>query len=255
MNFTDKKVLITGGSRGIGYATAQAFLALGARVAINGRTEQSVAAAITRLAGGDRLVAAAGNVGAVAGCETAVNTAIEELGGLDVLVNCAGISVDSTIEETDEAMWDETLNINLKGTFFCVRAALPALRKNSGSSIINMASVAGLQGYAEGSIYCASKGGVVNLTRALAMELAPDIRVNCVCPGWVDTDMLRRDYIDIADDPAEAEREAIAEAPLERVSTPEEIASAIIYLASHDARFITGVALPLDGGLSAGYSP
>lgn len=255
MNFTDKKVLITGGSRGIGYATAQAFLALGARVAINGRTEQSVAAAITRLAGGDRLVAAAGNVGAVAGCETAVNTAIEELGGLDVLVNCAGICVDSTIEETDEAMWDETLNINLKGTFFCVRAALPALRKNSGSSIINMASVAGLQGYAEGSIYCASKGGVVNLTRALAMELAPDIRVNCVCPGWVDTDMLRRDYIDIADDPAEAEREAIAEAPLERVSTPEEIASAIIYLASHDARFITGVALPLDGGLSAGYSP
>ncbi len=255
MNFTDKKVLITGGSRGIGYATAQAFLALGARVAINGRTEQSVAAAITRLAGGDRLVAAAGNVGAVAGCETAVNTAIEELGGLDVLVNCAGICVDSTIEETDEAMWNETFNINLKGTFFCVRAALPALRKNSGSSIINMASVAGLQGYAEGSIYCASKGGVVNLTRALAMELAPDIRVNCVCPGWVDTDMLRRDYIDIADDPAEAEREAMAEAPLERVSTPEEIASAIIYLASHDARFITGVALPLDGGLSAGRSP
>jgi NAD(P)-dependent dehydrogenase (short-subunit alcohol dehydrogenase family) len=255
MNFTDKKVLITGGSRGIGYATAQAFLALGARVAINGRTEQSVAAAITRLAGGDRLVAAAGNVGTVAGCETAVNTAIEELGGLDVLVNCAGICVDSTIEETDETMWDETFNINLKGTFFCVRAALPALRKNSGSSIINMASVAGLQGYAEGSIYCASKGGVVNLTRALAMELAPDIRVNCVCPGWVDTDMLRRDYIDIADDPAEAEREAMAEAPLERVSTPEEIASAIIYLASHDARFITGVALPLDGGLSAGRSP
>ncbi len=95
----------------------------------------------------------------------------------------------------------------------------------------------------------------MNLTRALAMELAPDIRVNCVCPGWVDTDMLRRDYIDTADDPAAAEREAMAEAPLKRVSTPEEIASAIIYLASHDARFITGVALPLDGGLSAGYSP
>jgi NAD(P)-dependent dehydrogenase (short-subunit alcohol dehydrogenase family) len=255
MNFTDKKVLITGASRGIGYATVQAFLALGARVAINGRTEQSVTEAIARLAGGDRLVAAPGNLGSVAGCETAVNAAIEGLGGLDVLVNCAGICVDSTVEETDEAMWDETSNINLKGTFFCVRAALPALRKNSGSSIINLASVAGLQGYAEGSVYCASKGGVVNLTRALALEFAPDIRVNCVCPGWVDTDMLRRDYVDIADDPAAAEREAMAEAPLKRVSTPEEIASAIIYLASHDARFITGVALPLDGGLSAGYSP
>jgi NAD(P)-dependent dehydrogenase (short-subunit alcohol dehydrogenase family) len=102
-------------------------------------------------------------------------------------------------------------------------------------------------------VYSASKGGVVNLTRALAMELAPDIRVNCVCPGWVDTDMLRRDYVDLADDPAAAEREAIEESPLKRVATPEEIARAIAYLASNDARFITGVALPIDGGSSAGY--
>jgi NAD(P)-dependent dehydrogenase (short-subunit alcohol dehydrogenase family) len=116
-----------------------------------------------------------------------------------------------------------------------------------------MASVAGLQGSNEGAVYCASKGGVVNLTRALAMELAPEIRVNCVCPGWVDTDMLRRDYVDLADDPAAAEREAIEEAPLKLVATPEEIAKAIAYLASHDARFVTGGALPMDGGISAGY--
>ena len=93
----------------------------------------------------------------------------------------------------------------------------------------------------------------MNLTRALAMELAPDIRVNCVCPGWVDTDMLRRDYVDLAADPAAAEREAIEEAPLKRVASPEEIAKAIAYLASHDARFITGVAFPMDGGVTAGY--
>ena len=98
-----------------------------------------------------------------------------------------------------------------------------------------------------------SKGGVVNLTRALAMELAPQIRVNCVCPGWVDTDMLRRDYVDLADDPAAAEKEAIEEAPLKRVATPEEIAKSIAYLASHDARFITGAALAIDGGTSAGH--
>ncbi len=252
MDFAGKQVLITGASRGIGYATAREFLALGARVAVNGRTEQSVATAITELGGGDRLVPAPGSVGTVDGCELIVRTAIEGLGGLDVLVNNAGVSIDAAIENSDEAIWDETLDVNLKGTFFCVRTALPALRKSRGA-IVNMASVAGLQGSEEGAVYCASKGGVVNLTRALAIELAPEIRVNCVCPGWVDTDMLRRDYVDLADDPAAAEREAIEESPLKRVATPEEIAKAIVYLASYDARFITGVALPMDGGLSAGH--
>jgi NAD(P)-dependent dehydrogenase (short-subunit alcohol dehydrogenase family) len=252
MDFAGKRVLITGASRGIGYAAAKEFLALGARVAVHGRTEQSVALAITELDGDDRLVAAPGSIGSVEGCEAIVRSAIEGLGGLDVLVNNAGVCIDSTIEESDETIWDETLNVNLKGTFFCVRAALPALRKKGGA-IVNMASVAGLQGSTEGAVYSASKGGVVNLTRALAMELAPDIRVNCVCPGWVDTDMLRREYVDLAADPAAAEREAIEEAPLKRVATPEEVAKAIAYLASRDARFITGVALPMDGGISAGY--
>ena len=252
MDFSGKKVLITGASRGIGYATAQQFLALGASVVVNGRTEQSVTAAITQLGGGDCLIAAPGNVGEVEGCESIVSTAIAGLGGLDILVNNAGVCIDGAIEDADEATWDETLNVNLKGVFFCVRAALPALR-NNGGAIVNTASVAGLQGSSEGAMYCASKGGVVNLTRALAMELAPDIRVNCVCPGWVDTDMLRRDYVDLADDPAAAEREAIEEAPLKRVASPEEVAKAICYLASDDARFVTGVAFPLDGGLSAGY--
>jgi NAD(P)-dependent dehydrogenase (short-subunit alcohol dehydrogenase family) len=252
MNFAGKQVLVTGASRGIGIATAKELLELGARVAVNGRTEQSVAAAISELGGGDRLIAAPGDIGTVHGCESAVGSAIAGLGGLDVLVNNAGVCIDSTIEKSDEMIWDETIDINLKGTFFCTRAALPALRKNGGA-IVNTASVSGLLGAVEGAVYSASKGGVVNLTRALAIELAPDIRVNCVCPGWVDTDMLRRDYVDLADDPAEAEREAIDEAPLKRVATPEEIARAIAYLASHDARFITGVALPIDGGISAGY--
>ncbi len=251
MNFAGKQVLVTGASRGIGFATAREFLARGARVAVNGRTEQSVATAITELGNDENLVAAPGDIGTVDGCQSAVSAAIRGLGGLDVLVNNAGICIDSTIEKSDESIWDATRNINLKGTFFCARAALPALRKTEGT-IVNVASVSGLQGSVEGAVYSASKGGVVNLTRALAMELAPDIRVNCICPGWVDTDMLRRDYVDLADDPAAAEREAIDESPLKRVATPEEVAKAIAYLASDDARFITGVALPMDGGISAG---
>jgi NAD(P)-dependent dehydrogenase (short-subunit alcohol dehydrogenase family) len=221
-------------------------------VAINGRTQESVAAAIDQLGAGDGLIAAPGNIGTVSGCESAVKMALAGLGGLDVLVNNAGICIDSTMEESDEATWDETLNINLKGTFFCARAALPALRTSEGA-IVNLASVSGLLGATEGAIYSASKGGVVNLTRAMAIELAPTIRVNCVCPGWVDTDMLRRDYVDLADDPAAAEREAMEEAPLKRVASSEEVARAIVYLASADAKFITGVALPIDGGISAGY--
>lgn len=251
MDFQDKAILITGASRGIGKAAAQEFLDLGARVAVNGRTEQSVAAAMAELGGGDRLVAAPGDVGTVAGCEAIVSTAIAGLGGLDVLVNNAGVGTDSTIEDSDEALWDETIDINLKGTFFCSRAALGALRK-SGGTIVNVASEAGLNGFGSLTVYCASKGGVVNMTRAMAMELAPEIRVNCVCPGYVDTDMVRRDYIDKTPDPAATERAIQEESPLKRMATPEEIGKAITYLASNDARFITGHALAMDGGSTAG---
>jgi len=252
MDFSDKKVLITGASRGIGYATAEEFLALGARVAVNGRTKESVDKAIAELGGGDRLIAAPGDVGTVDGCESLVATAIQGLGGLDVLVNNAGIGVDARIEDTDEAFWDATLDTNLKGTFFCSRAALEALRATRGN-IVNISSDAGLVGSQTLVAYCASKGGVVNMTRAMAVELAPLVRANCVCPGYVDTDMVRRDGIDKADDPAAEEQALIDFAPLKRIATPEEIAAAILFLASHEARFMTGAALPIDGGAGAGH--
>ncbi|MCK5438616.1 MAG: SDR family oxidoreductase [Gemmatimonadetes bacterium] len=252
MDFSDKKVLITGASRGIGYATAEEFLALGARVAVNGRTKESVDKAIAELGGGDRLIVASGDVGTVDGCESLVATAIQGLGGLDVLVNNAGIGVDARIEDTDEAFWDATLDTNLKGTFFCSRAALEALRATRGN-IVNISSDAGLVGSQTLVAYCASKGGVVNMTRAMAVELAPLVRVNCVCPGYVDTDMVRRDGIDKADDPAAEEQALIDFAPLKRIATPEEIAAVILFLASHEARFMTGAALPIDGGAGAGH--
>ncbi len=249
--FREKRVLVTGGSRGIGWAAVKAFHDAGAKVAVNGRTEESSAAGIERLGGGERLVAAPGDIGTVAGCEAAVGSAIDALGGLDVLVNSAGVGEDRSIEEGDEAFYDSMMNVNLKGTYFCCRAALPALR-DSGGNIVNLASIAGLMGSAKMSVYCASKGGVILLTRALSAEFAPDIRVNCVCPGYVDTDMVRRDWIDKTDDPAATMRDEVAEfAPLRRIGTPEEIAAAILYLASDQAGFVTGEALTIDGGATA----
>lgn len=250
MDFSGKSVLVTGSSRGIGKATAGAFLGQGARVAVNGRTGQSVSKGISELGGGGNLIPAPGDIGTVAGCRAVVEAAIDGLGGLDVLVNCAGVDSLVTIEQCDEAHWDKILDINLKGTFFCSQAALPALRQ-SGGCIVNLASDAGLLGYASATVYCASKGGVVNLTRAMAMELIRQVRVNCVCPGWVDTDMAQ-EYIEAADDPLAARRELEAFAPMKRMATAEEIAKAIVYLASSDAGFITGVALPIDGGETAG---
>jgi len=251
-DFTGKRVLVTGGTRGIGNAVVNAFHQAGASVAINGRTVDSIEKIVAGMNDTDRLLAAAGDVGTVAGCETAVKQALEGLGGLDILVNSAGVGKDAPIEDCDESLWDEVLNVNLKGTFFCCRAALAALR-SAGGCIVNVASDAGLMGNPGSSVYCASKGGIVNLTRAMALELAPQVRVNCVCPGYVDTDMVRRDWIDKADDPAGLEQKLFDYAPMKRMATPGEIAHSILYLASREAGFITGSALQIDGGSTAGH--
>ncbi len=250
MNFDGNAVLITGGSRGIGRATAAAFLDQGARVAINGRTEASVAQAVEALGGGDRLAAAPGDVATTAGCEAAVGRALDALGGLDVLVNSAGVFQRRPLAESDEAFWDSMMDINVKGTYFCSRAARPALEAASGS-IVNLASIAGLEGYAGVTVYCASKGAIVNLTRAMAIELAPTVRVNCVCPGVIDTDMARLGFAEEGETRADLDDQAEFH-PMKRVGTAEEVAQAILYLASPDAGFITGAALPIDGGVTAG---
>ena len=252
MDFTDRRVLVTGGSRGIGFAIAQAFFDAGARVAVNGRTPQSVSAAIEKLGGGARLISAPGDIGTVAGCELAVKTAEDSFAGLDILVNSAGIGAGRPIAACDEEMWDAHVDINLKGTFFCCRAAIPALRESKGN-IVNIASDAGLMGNPGLTVYCASKAGVVNMTRSMALEIAPDVRVNSVCPGYVDTDMIRRSLAK-RDDPAAAEQRMIDYAPLKRIATPAEIAHAVLYLASYEARFITGAALSIDGGSTAGHN-
>jgi NAD(P)-dependent dehydrogenase (short-subunit alcohol dehydrogenase family) len=252
MDFTDKRILVTGSSRGIGFGIAKAFIEAGARVAINGRTKESVGAAVERLGEGERLVAAPGDIGTVPGCESVVEIANDAFSGLDILVNSAGIGAGRPIELCDEAMWDDHVDVNMKGTFFCCRAALAELRKSNGN-IVNIASDAGLMGVPGLTVYCATKAGVVNMTRAMALEIAPDVRVNCICPGYIDTDMIRRDSIEKKEDPAAAEQSMIDYAPMKRIGTPAEISHAVLYLASFEARFVTGAALPVDGGATAGH--
>ncbi len=247
MNFEGKRVLVTGGSRGIGRATVEAFREAGARVAVNGSTAESTAEGIAAM-NDDGLIAAPGDIGTVAGCEDVVGAALDALGGLDVLVNSAGVAKARSIETCDEAFWDEVMDINLKGSFFCIRAAAAALRESRGS-VVNVSSTSGLSGDANLSTYCASKGGVVLLTKALSAEFAPEVRVN-FCPGWVDTDMARV-YIDKSDDPAAARAEIDAESPMGRIARPDEIAASILYLASDAAGIVTGVVLPIDGGSMA----
>lgn len=248
-DFTGKRVLVTGGTRGIGRAAVEAFLAAGATVAVNGRSEESTHNAVVKL--GKGAIPAPGDIAKPDACRSMVSHAARQMDGLDVLVNCAGVAHGGPVDEVTEAIWDATLDANLKGTFFCTQAALLFLRMSKGN-VVNLASDAGLIGEVGLAVYCASKAGVVNLTRALALELAPDIRVNCVCPGYVDTDMVRRG-IEASADPAQAEAALAASTPLNRIASPAEIASAILYLASDAARFVTGAAFQIDGGTTAGH--
>ena len=251
MEFDGKRVLVTGGTRGIGNAAVHAFHDRGAHVAVNGTTAEGVGRALEALGGGPRLVAAPGDVGSAAGCAGLVGTALEALGGLDVLVNNAGVnSLSGSSETADEAVWDRLFDVNVKGTFFCSQAALPSLRAAKGN-IVNLGSHSGLMGTPPMTVYCATKGAVVNLTRTMALELAPEVRVNAICPGVVATDMVEAAY-EAAADRAALERAVVDYAPLKRIAGADEIAEVIVYLASEDARFVTGATWQIDGGTTAG---
>ena len=248
MRFENKVVLITGGTRGIGLATAKLFAAEGARVVIVGRDKDRITEA-------ERDVPARGEIGDVssaAACERIVTQGLGLYARLDVLVNCAGIIFrNRTVEQTSENEWDTTFNVNVKGTFLMSKFALPALRETKGS-VVNVSSYVGLVGFAGASAYAASKAAIINLTRSMALDHAKEgIRVNAVCPGSVDTDMIRNAWQQFGD--VERAQQLWAEKhPLGRIATADEVGRAILFLASDDASFVTGAALPVDGGITAG---
>jgi len=248
-----KTALITGGGTGIGRACALLFAREGARVAVAGRSAEPLRAVVAEIerAGGQALAATC-DVTQAQQVERAVRATVERFGALNVLVNNAGVLALGSVEQTPESEWARVLGVNLTGTFLVSRAALPELRKAGGGSIVNISSLYGLIGLKNRAAYAASKGGVTQLTRSMALDHAHEgIRVNCVCPAIVETEMIQQVFAN-QPDPAALRRQRIEQIPLGRMGRPEDVAQLALFLASDESSWMTGVALPLDGGLSAG---
>jgi meso-butanediol dehydrogenase/(S,S)-butanediol dehydrogenase/diacetyl reductase len=247
--FDGKHALVTGAASGIGRATAERLAAEGARVCCADVDETGLAhtAESIRTAGGHASCAAL-DVSDAEACRRVVQEAHAGLGRLDVLCNVAGVGIYSHATELSEEQWRRVIDVNLSGTFFMCQAAIPFLLE-AGGNIVNVASSAGLVGVAYAAAYCASKGGVVLLTRSLAVEFAHrGLRVNCVCPGGVDTPLTRSFTLPEGAKLDLFQRMRSLGPPLAK---PEEIAASIAYLASEEARYVNGEALAIDGGQRA----
>ncbi len=249
----DKVALVTGGSSGIGLAVAERFLHEGAKVMIAGRSRIRCRGAVKQLKQirEDRVDFVSGDVSRAEEAKRMVNKTVERFGRVDILVNNAGIYLEKRAEDTTEDEWDSIIDTDLKGVFLCSKAAYKYFRRQGGGVIINMSSDAGLYGNLKCAAYCAAKGGVSNLTRAMALDYAKEnVRVNAVCPATIDTPMLEKE-VRRHKDRKKYLKTAAEEHPVGRVGMPEEVAFAVVMLASNEASFITGVNMPIDGGLTA----
>ena len=237
--FAGRRALVTGGGSGIGAAVARALGAEGAEVVVGD-------------VDGGRAAHVAGELGegarGIAFDVRDEDAAREATRDLDVLVNVAGIGSTTNAPDTPLEVWEDVFAVNVRGTFLCCKHAIPGMARRGGGAIVNIASVGGLVGLRNRAAYCASKGAVIALTRALAVDhVADGVRVNAVCPGTVDSPWVRR----LVEDVGESLDALRARQPMGRLGTPEEIAGAVVYLASDAAAFVTGTAMVIDGGLTA----
>jgi NAD(P)-dependent dehydrogenase (short-subunit alcohol dehydrogenase family) len=242
-----KVAIVTGGGAGIGRAISFLFAREGAKVAVADVDLTAAEATLAKIAetGGSALAIEA-DVTETAGVESMVRATVSTYGHLDVLVNNAGVGTDGDVVELAEQEWQRILDVNLKGVFLCCKYAIPAMKKSGGGSIVNIASTAAFVGGSVSCVYPASKAGIVALSKNTALKFASsNIRVNCVCPGHVDTALTYT-----LKDPR-VKAALVRKYPMGRLGTPEEIANAVLFLASDEASFITGTELIVDGGFTA----
>jgi len=242
--------LVTGAASGIGRGVAHRLAQAGASVAlldIDTAGGERAAREIGQSTGAPTLFVSC-DVSSAQGCERAVRQAVERFGYIDVLVNNAGVIRRKNVVDLLEAEWDLVVDVSLKGAYLMSKYVIPCMRPDRGGSIVNMGSGWGLKGGPDAAAYCAAKGGIVNLTRAMAIDHGPaGIRVNCVCPGDTDTPLLRSEAVQLGADMDEFLREAAAR-PIGRVGTPDDIANAVLFFASPMSTWVTGATLVVDGG-------
>jgi len=239
-----RRVLITGASRGLGRATAERFVAEGARVAICSRKPPEPA--IDGLESWREV-----DVRDTAALTAWIEETAADMGGIDVLVNNAGVEIEKTAEDTTDADWDLMADVNMRNVFVATRAAIPIMREGGGGAIVNFGSISAFVSDPGLAIYNASKAWVVGFTKSVAVDFGPDgIRCNAVCPGWIMTDMLMQTF-SVAKDVDKAIKDAEALHPLGRLGRPEDIARAVVWLASDEAAFVSGTTLTVDGALTA----
>ncbi len=257
MKFDGKRVLVTGSTSGIGEACARCFAEAGAAVMVSGRDRlrgQAVVEAIRAAGGAADLIAA--DLRAPGACESLVGETIQRLGGLDVLINNAGILYTADALATSDAQWLDTMAVNVNALFYLSRAAVKHMQGAGGGAIVNIASEWGLNGEPNHVAYCASKGAVIQITRCMALDHARDgIRVNSVCPGEIHTQMVDAILAQSGGDLEGNLRELAAGIPMRRLAQPVEVARCVLFLASEHASYVTGANLPVDGGNAATAGP
>lgn len=251
MEFENKVAVVTGAGMGIGQAIATAFAQEGASVAVVDINAETGNGAVREIQdGGGQAIFIEADVSKAVEAQRIATETVATFGGLDILVNNAGIQHYGSVVETTEAEWDRVIGVNLKSVYLCSKYCIPEIQKRGGGAVINIASVQGLASQARVAPYSASKGGVISLTRNMAIDFAlSNIRVNCVCPGSIDTPMLRW-AAELTGNPQGAIREWGDLHVLKRVGKPEEVAQVVLFLASERSSFVTGAAYVVDGGLT-----